>query len=76
MLSPAVDRKRSRTCNSRRANARWSISFSEGSSNKKIAAQLHISPHTVKSHVRNIMEKLTLHTRLEIAAWVHTDEPE
>ncbi len=50
--------------------------ISEGSSNKKIAAQLHISPHTVKSHVRNIMEKLTLHTRLEIAAWVRTDEPE
>ena len=50
--------------------------ISEGASNKKIAGQLHISPHTVKSHVRNIMEKLELHTRLEIAAWVHADEPE
>jgi DNA-binding NarL/FixJ family response regulator len=25
----------------------------------------------VKSHVRNIMEKLTLHTRLQLAAWAH-----
>ena len=45
--------------------------IAEGASNKAIARQLHISPHTVKSHVRNIMEKLTLHTRLQIAAYAH-----
>jgi DNA-binding NarL/FixJ family response regulator len=50
--------------------------ISEGLSNKKIAARLHISVHTVKSHVRNIMEKLTLHTRLQIAAWAHDEEAE
>ncbi len=50
--------------------------ISEGASNKKIASQLHISPHTVKSHVRNIMEKLTLHTRLEIAAWANAEQVE
>jgi DNA-binding NarL/FixJ family response regulator len=27
----------------------------------------------VKSHVRNIMEKLTLHTRLQIAAYAHRE---
>jgi two-component system nitrate/nitrite response regulator NarL len=45
--------------------------IAEGLSNKAIAARLHISTHTVKSHVRNIMEKLTLHTRLQLAAWAH-----
>jgi DNA-binding NarL/FixJ family response regulator len=48
--------------------------ISEGCSNKEIAARLHIATHTVKSHVRNIMEKLTLHTRLQIAAYAHRDE--
>jgi two-component system nitrate/nitrite response regulator NarL len=45
--------------------------IAEGLSNKAIASRLHISTHTVKSHVRNIMEKLTLHTRLQLAAWAH-----
>ncbi len=43
----------------------------EGLSNKEIAARLNIATHTVKSHVRNVMEKLTLHTRLQIAAYSH-----
>jgi len=47
--------------------------IAEGLSNKKIASRLHISSHTVKSHVRNIMEKLTLHTRLELAVWAHDE---
>ena len=45
--------------------------IAEGLSNKGIAQQLHIATHTVKSHVRNIMEKLTLHTRLQLAAYAH-----
>jgi len=43
----------------------------EGLSNKEIAARLNIATHTVKSHVRNAMEKLALHTRLQIAAFYH-----
>lgn len=43
--------------------------ISEGLSNKRIASRLGIAPQTVKSHVRNIMEKLALHTRLQIAAY-------
>lgn len=50
--------------------------ISEGLSNKQIASRLHIATHTVKSHVRNIMEKLTLHTRLQIAAYAHRQETE
>jgi DNA-binding NarL/FixJ family response regulator len=45
--------------------------IAEGLSNKSIGKRLHISIHTVKSHLRNIMEKLTLHSRLELAAYAH-----
>jgi len=43
-----------------------------GLSNKEIAKKLNISTFTVKSHVHNIMEKLTLHTRLEIANYSYS----
>ncbi|MEX1182009.1 MAG: response regulator transcription factor [Gemmatimonadota bacterium] len=42
----------------------------DGLSNKAIAKHLDISPHTVKSHVRNVMDKLALHSRLQIAAYL------
>jgi two-component system nitrate/nitrite response regulator NarL len=41
--------------------------ISDGLTNKQISVQLRITAYTVKSHVHNIMEKLTLHTRLEVA---------
>ena len=36
---------------------------SQGSSNKRIARTLEISPETVKSHVKHIFSKLGVHTR-------------
>ena len=48
--------------------------ISEGLSNKDIAQRLHLATDTVKSHVHNILEKLALHTRLEIASFAHTDD--
>jgi DNA-binding NarL/FixJ family response regulator len=47
--------------------------IAEGLSNKEIAGRLNLAAHTIKSHVRNVMEKLTLHTRLQIAAYAHDD---
>lgn len=47
----------------------------EGLSNKELAQRLNIATHTVKSHVRNVMEKLALHTRLQIAAYSHREAP-
>jgi len=47
----------------------------EGLSNKEIARRLHLATYTVKSHVHNILEKLALHTRLEIAAYAQRDTP-
>ena len=46
----------------------------EGMSNKGIGQKMHISTYTVKSHIHNIMEKLALHTRLEIANFSYTDK--
>ena len=46
----------------------------EGMSNKEIGQKMKISTYTVKSHIHNIMEKLALHTRLEIANYSFTDQ--
>lgn len=48
--------------------------IANGRSNKEIAADLQMAAHTVKSHVRNIMEKLALHSRLQIAAYANQQE--
>jgi DNA-binding NarL/FixJ family response regulator len=45
--------------------------IADGLSNKEIAQHLNIATHTVKSHVHNIMEKLALHSRLQIAKYTH-----
>lgn len=49
------------------------ILIADGLSNKEIAQQLNIATYTVKSHVHNIMEKLALHTRLQIAKFIHEE---
>ena len=41
-----------------------------GSDSNKIAADLHISPETVRTHVRNAMTKLNARTRAQLVALV------
>jgi DNA-binding NarL/FixJ family response regulator len=41
----------------------------QGASNRQIAESLTITENTVKTHVRNILEKLELHSRSEVAAY-------
>nr|WP_256580497.1 LuxR C-terminal-related transcriptional regulator [Pseudomonas sp. Irchel s3h14] len=40
-------------------------------SNKQIGRELGISDGTVKIYVRNLLQKLSLRSRLELATWVH-----
>ena len=49
------------------------VLIADGLSNKEIAQKLNIATHTVKSHVHNVMEKLALHTRLQLAKFMHED---
>jgi DNA-binding NarL/FixJ family response regulator len=42
-------------------------------SNKEIALQLNIATHTVKSHVHNVMEKLALHSRLQVTKFIREE---
>ena len=48
--------------------------ISEGHTNKEIAQKLHLSTYTIKSHVHNILEKLALNTRVQIAKYAHDTE--
>ena len=49
--------------------------IADGLSNKEIGQQLNIATFTVKSHVHNILEKLALHSRLQISAHFHNERP-
>jgi len=47
------------------------VLIAEGMSNKEIAQRLNLSTYTVKSHIHNILEKMALHSRLQIAIHSH-----
>ena len=38
-------------------------------SNNEIARSLGISPHTVKQHIKNLLSKLAVNDRMELAVW-------
>jgi two-component system, NarL family, nitrate/nitrite response regulator NarL len=45
------------------------VLIADALSNKDIAQRLHLSTYTVKSHIHNILEKLALHSRLQISEY-------
>jgi DNA-binding NarL/FixJ family response regulator len=45
-----------------------------GKSNKEIAISLNVAVHTIENHIRNILDKLALHTRLELATLAQLKE--
>lgn len=46
-----------------------------GMNNKTIARKLGISDTTVKVHIKNLLRKLNLTSRLEAAVWKHQNKP-
>jgi len=48
--------------------------IAEGLANKEIAFKLNLSIYTVKSHVHNILEKMALNTRVQIAIHSQSDD--
>lgn len=45
------------------------VLVAEGRTNKEVAEACSLSPNTVKSHMRKILEKLHLQNRAQVAAW-------
>jgi DNA-binding NarL/FixJ family response regulator len=48
--------------------------IADGLSNKQIGARLFISERTVDSHVRSILNKLGVSSRVQIARWIASTE--
>ncbi|GAA3406244.1 response regulator [Pseudarthrobacter polychromogenes] len=47
------------------------LPVAQGRTNSEIAADLHISPSTVKTHLASLMRKLDARNRVELAMWAH-----
>lgn len=47
----------------------------EGLTNREVAEQLFVSPHTVNSHLRHVFAKLGINSRLELARLVREHQP-
>ena len=50
--------------------------IAKGYTNKAIAAELVLSPHTVGGHVERLFSKLGITTRAQVATWLarHRDQ--
>jgi DNA-binding NarL/FixJ family response regulator len=50
--------------------------IAQGVTNRSVATQLHLSLHTVKTHVHNAFAKLGINSRAELSKLMHgTDHP-
>jgi DNA-binding CsgD family transcriptional regulator len=45
-----------------------------GTSTEEIAAKLHVSPHTVRTHIKNILRKLGARTRAHAVAIAYAED--
>jgi DNA-binding NarL/FixJ family response regulator len=50
--------------------------IARGLKDREIAKALVLSEHTVHAHVRNLLAKLGLASRTQVAAWMATRAPE
>ncbi len=49
--------------------------IADGATNRAVAQQLHLSPHTVNTHVRNAFAKLNINSRVELRQLVRGSDP-
>jgi DNA-binding CsgD family transcriptional regulator len=50
--------------------------IAQGVTNRSVATQLHLSPHTVKSYLRNAFAKLGINSRVQLTQLIRgSDEP-
>jgi DNA-binding NarL/FixJ family response regulator len=58
------------TVQARLSPQEWRVALlaAEGRSDLELALMLHLSVHTVKTHVKNILRKLVLHSRWQLRA--------
>ena len=47
------------------------LTVARGSTNAEIAAELHISLSTVKTHIASLMAKLGARNRVEVGMWAY-----
>jgi ATP/maltotriose-dependent transcriptional regulator MalT len=48
--------------------------IAEGATNRSVAEQLHLSPHTVKTHLRNAFGKLGVTSRAQLTQFTHRSD--
>jgi len=50
--------------------------ITQGATNRSVAQRLHVTPHTVKAHLRNAFAKLGINSRAELSKFMDgTDQP-
>ena len=47
--------------------------LAKGTGTEEIALRLHVSPHTVRTHIKNIMRKLDARTRAHAVAIAYSE---
>ena len=53
----------------------WAVAqlVAEGLTNREVGTRLHVSPHTVNTHLRHVFQKLSVSTRTGLAMKVPTE---
>lgn len=46
--------------------------MAEGRSNAEIASELFLGEATIKTHVSNVLQKLSVRDRIQAVVWAHT----
>jgi len=52
-----------------RRESEVAILVSQGMTSRQIAARLHLAERTIENHVQNALNKLSLNSRAQLAAW-------